>query len=423
METVVTFAAVQTILTARCGTCHHAASGRTFLITMDSLALLKSGLVNPTDPGTSMLTQKPRSATAHGGGVVSTLTAADIQSIEDWIGKQPQLNLGTLVAKRIDASSTPQIDGYANDGVWRVNNDGLVITIGGGWADARDVTLKAAYDAQYLYMLVRWIDDAASVVRQPWEKQADGTWKTLSAKPRPVAGSDWSAYMGTSFEEEGPGFAYEDKMALIWNTYGASTVAGFDQTGCAVLCHDPAKNFGPGNTYNYDNENLAAKKYTNAANEIADMWHWKLVRMNHHNKLDDQYVGFWQPGGANPANGGRYTDAGAGGYANNPPTGGRPTYRGAKVDAPPYYILDQQKVALLDAELAALPVGTRIPNMITSGPTGTRADVDARGEYNPANKTWTVEIRRKLVTGDTKDVQFDSLAREYAFGVSIFDNA
>jgi hypothetical protein len=62
-----------------------------------------------------------------------------------------------------------------------------------------------------------------------------------------------------------------------------------------------------------------------------------------------------------------------------------------------------------------------IPNMITSGPTGLRADIDARAVHS--GSMWTLEIRRKLVTGDANDVQFDDLAREYVFGVAVFDNA
>jgi Ethylbenzene dehydrogenase len=66
-----------------------------------------------------------------------------------------------------------------------------------------------------------------------------------------------------------------------------------------------------------------------------------------------------------------------------------------------------------------------LPNMITKGPTSgsDRADIDARGVYNPANSTWTVEIRRPLITGSSNDVQFNDLSREYSFGVAVFDNA
>jgi hypothetical protein len=74
-------------------------------------------------------------------------------------------------------------------------------------------------------------------------------------------------------------------------------------------------------------------------------------------------------------------------------------------------------------ELDALPIGAYIASMMTSPLDGTRADIDGRGYYNPNTKTWFYEIKRKLVTGDSKDVQFDNLTREYKFGVAVFDNA
>lgn len=369
-----------------------------------------------------MLTVKPLSASTHGGGIIQAFTPQRVAIIHDWIAQQPNLNLGVITAIRVNASTRPQLDGYSNEALWRTSKT-MALPIGGGWAAATEVTMQSAYDDEHLYILLRWFDRAASIKRDPWLKLTDGSWIALPAKPTPPAGMDWATFMGENFDPEGSQFHYEDKASIIWNTYDGTTIAGFDEAGCAVLCHDPAKNFGPGNTYNYTDQNLAAKKYTNAANEIGDMWHWKLVRNNQHQKLDDQHVAYWQPGMSNPANGGRFSDTGGGGYGSNPATNGRPMYRGPKIDAPPFYILDSEKIVLTESEAAALPVGTMIANMITTGPTGQRADVDAIGRYNPANMTWTLEIRRKLVTGDTKDVQFDDLDREYAFGVAIFDNA
>ncbi len=242
--------------------------------------------------------------------------------------------------------------------------------------------------------------------------------------PTPEDGIGWQTYMGASFDEEGPTLFYEDKFAIIWNTYGASTVEGFDQQGCSVVCHDPTVNFAPGNTYNYSNQQLAAKKYTNAAAEKADMWHWKSVRQNQHYKIDDQHVSYWSQGGDDPAHAGRHADSGSGGYSSNPAVDGRPMYRGPVLAAPPFYILDADKTLVTQAELDGLPVGAMLPNMVTKGPDGERADIDAHGIYNPANNTWTLEMRRELVTdGGTNDVQFDDLTREYFFGAAIFDNA
>lgn len=417
------FADVQAVLTEDCGTCHGAASGRIFRTTLDSTALVNSGLLDPANPGQSLLLLKPTNATAHAGGAVATFSSSDQTLISAWIEGQPAAST-TLRAVRLPVgTAAPVINGYF-DPAW---NLGTVTTyqIGGGWADASNVAMTALYDDTYLYVRISWSDDAYSDRRQPWVKQSDGSWLVLPAKtPTPTPGLSWQEYMGAGFDEENLSrFNYEDKLAVMWNTYGASTVAGFDQAGCAVTCHDPLNGEGPGTTYNYSDESQAAKKFTSNAGEIADLWHWKMVRNNQHLKLDDQVVRNWVRGVNGAANGGRGSDAGAAGYGSNPATNGAPTYRGPTTTVPPYYIFDNQKVTLTPQELAAFPTGQEIPNMITSGPTGVRADVDAVGYYNSSTNQWIMEIRRQLVTNDVDDVQFDDLSRTYSFGVAVFDNA
>ena len=418
------FSTVQNIVTTDCASCHGALSGRFFLVTMDSAAIQQSGLVNPANPEQSLLLLKPTNQTAHGGGLVAEFTTADQSSVREWISRLEPPKPSIVEAIKVGTGtsiSAPTIDGFYDPAWDRAPR--VRLRVADGWGDAEYVTVQAAYDATYLYMVVVWDDDKASNRRQPWVKQADGTWKTLPAKtPAPAAGQSWTEYMGTSFnEEDNTRFNYEDKFAIIWNTYGPSTVAGFDKDGCAVACHDPTKNNAPGTTYNYGSPQSAAKMYTSAPAEIADMWHWKLVRNNQHYKADDQNVKYWVPGPTGAADGGRGGDAGPSGYGDNPALSGRPTYRGPSMSGPPYYILDNQKVALTTAELNGLAAGSEIPNMISSGPTGFRGDVDARGLHNVG--MWGLELRRKLVTGDPQDVQFDSLLRQYAFGMAIFDNA
>lgn len=421
----VSFLAVSQMLTQNCGSCHGAGSGRFFLTTMDSAALYTSGLVDPADPPNSLLLLKPQNLTPHGGGVVPAFTQEHRDMVTAWIASLPTVSGGLVVeAIRTGAGTSttaPGIDGLF-DAVWTLASP-TSLRVTGGFGEAEFVTVKAAYDDTYLYLLLVWDDDRASTRRQPWIKRADGTWATVAAKsPLPADGMSWLDYIKNHpNEEDATTFAYEDKLGIIWNTYGPSSVAGFDQAGCAVLCHDPSQGNSPGMTYNLTTAELGAKKYTNASGEIADMWHWKLVRNNQHAKADDQYVRYWVPGPANAANGGRTSDPGSGGYGNNPAVNGRPQFRGPTIAVPPYYIFDNQKVSLTDAELQALATGTEIANMITSGPTGVRADVDAKGLHNSGS--WLVEFRRKLVTGDPFDVQFDDLTRAYAFGVAIFDNA
>jgi hypothetical protein len=424
--TTASYSDVQSLLVADCAGCHDAGSGRVFLTTMDSAALLNSGVISPSAPSSSLLIRKPTGATPHGGGIIASFTTEDQAVAEEWIALNPTPAANDVEAIKIGAGTSipvPTVDGFFDE-VW-ASAPAMSYVIGGGWSDATTVQLQAAYDDTYLYMLVSWSDDVYSDRRQPWAKQADGSWRVLAAKsPAPTSGTNWAAYISAGpFDEEDPTrFAYEDKLALIWNTYGASTVAGFDESGCAMLCHDPASAEGPGTSYNTD-QAQAAKKFTNAAGEIADMWHWKMVRNNQHKKADDQYVGYWARGATGASGGGRFNDAGTAGYGENPALNGKPTYRGPSIAVPPYYIFDNQKVALTDDELLALPTGAEIANMITAGPTGGRADVDAAGLHNNSSNRWSLEIRRRLVTGEDKDVQFNDLTRSYSFGVAVFDNA
>jgi hypothetical protein len=431
--TPVAYSEVQATLTADCSGCHGLGTSHVFTTTYDSAQLEHSGFVDPSNPDQSLIIVKPSGAAPHGGGIITTFTAANQDLIKRWVDLLPVSTAQALSAIKIGGSTgltAPVIDGVS-DPVWD-QAPSTSYTISGGWADATQVTMRATYDESYLYLQVVWTDDALSNRRIPWVKQADGSWATLHEKtPLPTPGTSWETYEH-SFgnpelrEEDHTHFNYEDKLAIMWNTYGPGTVAGFETSGCAVTCHDPspAHHGGPGTTYNYVDENLAAKKYTNTPDEVADLWHWKLVRNNQHVKLDDQYVGYWAPNTGGEEDAGRHGDAGASGYATNPAINGHPTYKGPSTTAPPYYIFDGEKVPLTDDEASALPIGTEIANMITSGPTGARADIDAFGVYDAANKKWMLEIRRLLVTPDaTTDVEFDDLTRQYAFGVAIFDDA
>lgn len=416
-----TFADISQILQSDCSGCHGPGTDRPFQANLDSATLVGSGFIDPTAPAQSMLLTKPRSI-AHGGGVVGAFATADSLALIEWIARQPATGSTRLTAVR--ATGNVSADGSDAEDSWR-NTQWLAARIGGGWADAREVYIKALYDNTYLYLLIKWTDDAASYKRQPFQKLANGTWTKTAAKPLPVDGQNWASYMGAAFDEEGPAMLYEDKLALAWNTYGASTSAGFEKDGCAALCHDPSNGGQPGTRYYYSDPKQAAKKYTNAPAEIVDLWHWKLVRQNDAFKMDDQHVRAWTVGDAGEGDGGRASDAGAGGYFDNPAQAdGKPTYRGKSINAAPFFSFPRaDTIRLTAAELDALPVGAYIASMMTSPLDGTRADIDGRGYYNPNTDTWLYEIRRKLVTGDSKDVQFDLLTREYKFGIAVFDNA
>lgn len=420
------FANVTAALVSSCATCHSTGSGRTFITSMDSATLLNSGLVNPSAPAASPLLTKPRSA-SHGGGIVAGWTTRDSALVAAWIGLLPNVSVTTLTAVKTDFA--PVIDGNG-EATW-LQAQPLNMSIGGGWAAATSVTARAMYDDGYLYMYLRWYDNQASYRRNPWIKAADGTWAVAAAKPAPINGEDWGEYMarygGAAFNPEASQFLYEDKLAVMWNTYGAGTVPGFETVGCAIACHDPTNSGNPGTTYNYTRQDSAAKKYLTVNGQILDMWHWKLVRHNMNAIVDDQFVRYWVPvNDATAGNGGRASDAGNQGYGSNPALNGRPRYKSATQGYLPaiYSWPATDNLEITDVEAAGLPVGTEVANLITVPVTLSRADVMGKAVYDPVIKVWTMEIRRRLVTTDaTNDVQFTDLTRAYKFGVAVFDNA
>jgi hypothetical protein len=236
-----TFQAVRQVLEQDCGSCHGAGSGRFFLVTMDSAQLQQSGLVDPLNLAQSLLLLKPTGAIPHGGGTVAAYTAQHQGLVSDWIVLLPPPAPSLLEAVKVGAGTTipaPTVDGFY-DAVWGTAAP-VLVRVSGGWGEAEFVSVKAAYDGTYLYMLMVWDDDRASIRRQPWVKQADGSWKSLEAKlPAPTTGMTWTEYLGAADEENAERFNYEDKFAIMWNTYGTGTVAGFPKqsTGDQLPLH------------------------------------------------------------------------------------------------------------------------------------------------------------------------------------------
>ena len=154
-EKASSFLAVQQILTADCGSCHDALSGRFFLVSMDSAALQRSGLVDPTAPENSLIIVKPLSTSTHGGGLIATYTADRQRMVSEWISRLEPPQPSVVEAIKVGAGTSvaaPGIDGFY-DPVWdRASR--IRLRVADGWGDAEFVTVQAAYDATYLYMVV-----------------------------------------------------------------------------------------------------------------------------------------------------------------------------------------------------------------------------------------------------------------------------
>jgi hypothetical protein len=185
-------------------------------------------------------------------------------------------------------------------------------------------------------------------------------------------------------------------------------VAKFPNQGCFTACHTKDESGKP-----YGN------KFFENQGEIADLWHWKSVR--NVNQVDDQYVDTSTYDKEKSPEAGRHSDPKeGGGYADNVtedksgPQFGLPDNK----PAPPYQILDSEKVAF---DATKYQPGDEVPGIVASLITGDRGNIAAGWKY--ADGKWTIEFGRKLVTGSEYDVQFNDLGTVYYFGLAIFDNA
>ncbi|MEB2287399.1 MAG: hypothetical protein OZ934_04740, partial [Anaerolineae bacterium] len=86
--------------------------------------------------------------------------------------------------------------------------------------------------------------------------------------------------------------------------------------------------------------------------------------------------------------------------------------------------------AVLIADLSEAEVGEAwnkyaalnavVPHLILQEPSGDMADVSLAATWY--NGAWTIELKRKLVTGSDYDVQFDDLTRDYPFAITLTAN-
>lgn len=326
---------------------------------------------------------------------LATLALFGCQSVQD------KASPDSLVATF--TSTAPNMAAGASDPLWAKASPLSAALTGGANFGAKPgekgesaVTLKAAYTADMLYMLIQYKDPTNSMRRGPYQKQADGSWKKL--KDPADKGSDDNMY-------------YEDKWSMLWPTNEA-TAKQFDKEGCAMACHE-------GQTKPYGN------KYTNLPGQLLDMWHMKGQRTGPLGFVDDQYTDDTRYDAKTSPNAGRKGDPGpvGGEYTNVALVNGKPAFMGRDAKSAnaggTYYIKKGDEVPFDDSKFKA---GDEVASIIINPLTGTdRGDVRVANSY--ANGMHTSVVSRKLVTGSKFDVQFADMSARYGFGFAAFDNA
>ena len=292
---------------------------------------------------------------------------------------QAQVSKSELRA--IKAPSAPVLDGKVDD-IWSKAPELSIDLAGGHITQDHKLTVRAMYDAENIYFLYRWNDPTESLIRKSWQKQADGSWKTLKTEP-----NDEQKY-------------YEDKLAVFW-PINAPT---FAEVGCAGSCH-----MGVGEN------RLGIMKAPKG--ELFDMWHWKAVRTNPVGQVDDMYMDDEEWSAKNPEGGRKADPRTGGGYSDNinaakigpgfGPADGKPA---------PHYLMKSNAAPFEDKFKA----GDLLAGIVISKIEGDRGDVLAGAIHD--GKGWTLEVQRKRLTPSKFDVQFDDASKSYLFSPAIFDS-
>ncbi len=291
-----------------------------------------------------------------------------------------------------------------------------------------DFQLRSMYDATRIYFLLEWDDPEKSEDRESWYfDSAAKLWKQHN-----------------KFPQNADDKYYEDKFAFLWPTSTSETTAWNNAT-CYATCHAmPAAGYSTGTKHYADD------------GQIVDMWHWKLVRTEPYNQVDDQKIieigDLNNPNATEKKDGGRTSDPKtSGGSVDNKQTLNNGT---ADVSVPKYIIPNKTNYSFISKEeisagtaklvtavnangvltydggtidpaAGGYEAGTgakRFPSVYIDGPlVGSRGDITSYAKHTGSG--WVVEVSRALNTGDaTNDIQFDPL-KTTMFGFAIFENA
>ena len=288
-------------------------------------------------------------------------------------------------------------------------------------------SIRSMRDATNIYFLVEYDDPTDSKDRESWYfDTATNLWKQQNK-------------IATSVTDK----FYEDKFAFLWPT--ATANASWNSATCYSTCHAVPSGVG---------YNTSTKHYAEAG-ESVDMWHWKRVRTQPNNQLDDQriiaIVDVNNPSANEMKNGGRGGDAKTAGAYNNNKQTLTITGTSTSVTVPKYISLTPNYIytpadisngtaklvtavdangvltyagGTIDPATGGYEMNTgskRFPSIYTDGPfVGSRGDISTYANYNGTG--WVVEVSRTLTTSDiTNDVQFN-VTQEYMFGFAIFEN-
>lgn len=286
----------------------------------------------------------------------------------------------TVYSQQLAKGVVPAIDGLdeGNTG-WGENFTNVtLVRAAGDYNFIPTARVRSAFDNEYLYFQVQWTEVAdAEYGLQVGESVSPNYWIY------PANGDGSNARVWRQSDTQ------EDRLNLFFEI---TPVTRYAVDGCLVTCHTRD---------DVVNGNYHA---TRGSKELMDVWHWTSATSNFTGHafdlvMDNSIVGGVSSDVGTPISRVNHEFV----VVDNDTVADRPMYMA--FDDPnsnsTYPLWDYQIRAV--AGLGWLP-GSTVPGFVNSVPWGSTADVQAVGEYD--NGTWTVELRRKRLTGNGDDVAF-----------------
>lgn len=312
-----------------------------------------------------------------------------------------------------------------------------------GKAPSIDLTVRAAYDAEFIYFQFRWATATPHAIHTLWRYD----------------GKQWVAWGGPKPDATKKGIppSYEDRLAVLLDDPDNvpafdGSAATFSQVGCWMTCHTsmrampkdvPRNAIEPHPYWGRQGRKVGdIRKYLlisrtardeagawdkvkpaaeltrlKAAGKFLDLWQWRAARSNGVGYTSDDWVLEYRNG-----------DAGRAPFFSRPkpefmynekvvgfraiPEADLPARMGQAA------LIEGKNAVPLDPN-ARFAVGDLLPQYLQREPQGSGADVQASGRY--ADGHWVVELRRKLNTGNADDKVLRP-GKAYPVGFSIFDD-
>jgi cytochrome c2 len=265
----------------------------------------------------------------------------------------------------------------------------------------QEVEVKAAYNETHVFLRFQWQSD-------------EGKYH------------DYLVYKGGTWTTEMP--SHEDMFNVMLDDGG---VENFAQAGCFVACHSDPRS--PEQVTKYVLETRFGLDLTKIKSEkvlkdlrskggFLDLWNWRASSTNPIGYADDQEVFKMREG-----------DEGEGPYYPNwddslkqpkfmydSKKTGHAAFRWEELKKQEYYYISEDIAAPFDAS-RQWREGDAIPKVILRAPKGSRGDVNARGTWK-AN-TWTLEMWRRLDTGNYADDKTLIPGHSYTLTMSLHNNS